>query len=113
MQVKKMNKTDKEQCRHTYAAGYSFRMPQPFFRSLLCDNCGRQIKLSLPWRLVFWLAEIGGLIIAAEAAKSVHIEVLGSIFYVQLIAFILVVWAIQLIARFILKYGKWIEAKKE
>lgn len=35
-----MDSNEKKQCKHKYIVGYSFRFPQPFFRSLPCDNCG-------------------------------------------------------------------------
>lgn len=105
-----MSDNDKKQCRHTYIVGYSFRMPQPFFRSLPCDNCSHRIKLSLPWRVLFWFVDIIGFVFAFGAATSVNIKLFGSTFFIQLIVFILLIWMVQLVNRLILRYGKWIEA---
>ncbi|MGI6537912.1 MAG: hypothetical protein ACOX22_06185 [Caldicoprobacterales bacterium] len=108
-----MSDNDIEQCRHTYIVGYSFRMPQPFFRSLLCDKCSRRIKLSLHWRILFWFVDIIGFVFAFGAATSVQIKLFGSTFLVQLFVFLLLAWMVQLIARLILRYGKWVEADKK
>jgi len=105
----KENDNDNIQCRHMYMVGYSFRMPQPFFRNLLCDNCGHRIKLSLPWRVAFWFVNIIGFIFAVGMSTSVHIELFGTTFLVQIFVFLLLISIVQLFARLVLKYGKWIE----
>lgn len=105
-----MNNT-KVSCKHKYIVGYSFRMPQPLFRSLPCDNCGCRIKLSSPWRILYAFIYFVGWILAFSIAISVHITVFGSTFLVSLVIFILLGLAIEQLNRLILKYGKWIEVK--
>lgn len=104
-----MEDNNKKQCKHKYIIGYSFRMPQLFFRSLPCDNCGCSISLSLPWRIIYWLVIISGFILAFGVSTSIHIKFLGSTFYVSLFAFLLIIWVVQLLVRLIFKYGKWVE----
>jgi hypothetical protein len=96
-------------CKHRYIVGYSYRMPQPFFRSLPCDNCGCKIKLSIPWRILYLVVSFIGWIVAFEVAESVHIKFLGTTFLVSLVVFVLLVWIIQQLNRLILRYGKWVE----
>ena len=104
------NETNKS-CKHKYIVGYSFRIPQPFFRSLPCDNCGCRIKLSIPWRILYTFIDILGWIFAFSVATYVHIKLLGSTFLVSLAIFILLSLIIEQLNRLILKYGKWIEIR--
>mgnify|MGYP003401165191 CR=1 FL=1 len=97
-------------CNHRYIVGYSFRMPQPFFRNLPCDNCGCRIRLSWPWRLVYELVEILGFIVAYLISASVHIELFGSTLFISILIFILAIQLFQLPNRLVLKYGKWVES---
>ena len=108
-----MKDNDKIPCKHKYIVGYSFRMPQPFFRSLPCDNCGCRIRLSLPWRIIYWFVDIIGFILAFHVSTSVHIKFLGSTLFVSLFVFLLLTWIVQITNRLILKYGKWVEADKK
>ncbi len=102
-------------CKHKYIVGYSYRMPQPFFRSLPCDSCGCRITLNFPWRLLYIFTSLFGWILAYIVATSVHIKALGSTFLVSLVSFTIIFVLLSLIIdqlkRLILKYGKWIEAK--
>jgi|SRR5690554_1196180 hypothetical protein len=113
IEVRIVSENDKEQCRHRYIVGYSFRMPQLFFYSLLCDSCNHRIKLSSPWLVIFRLTSSIGWIFAFCVSTSVHIKLLGSTFFIQLFVFLLLIWMVQLIKRLILKYGKWIEMDKK
>lgn len=108
-----MKDNDKIPCKHKYIVGYSFRMPQPFFRSLPCDNCGCRIRLSLPWRIIFWFVGFIGFILAFEVSMSIHYRVFGSTLFVSLFVFILLIWIVQIMNRLIFKYGKWVEVGKK
>jgi len=108
-----MSENDKTPCKHKYTVGYSFRMPQPFFRSLPCDSCGCRIQLSLPWRILYWFVDIIGFILAFSVSMSVQIKLLGSTLFVSLLVFLLLIWIVQLAIRLILKYGKWVEVDKK
>lgn len=103
---------DKIPCKHKYIVGYSFRTPQPFFRTLPCDNCGCRIRLSLPWRIANWLVDFFGYLIAYNVSRSVHIKFLGSTLFVSLFVFILLIWIVQLTDRLIFKYAKWVFWKR-
>ncbi len=105
-----MPKNDNAPCSHRYTAGYSFRIPQPFFRSLPCDSCGRRIKLSPPWQLLYWIVNIIGFIAAFAIAMSVQVNLLGSTLYVSLLVFLVLFGLVQLADRLILRFGKWAEA---
>ena len=98
-------------CKHQYIVGYSFRMPQPLFRDLPCDNCGCRIKLSFSWKLLYISIECISLFLAYTAATSVHIRFLGSTFLISLAIFISLSWIFQQINRLVLRYGRWIEAE--
>jgi hypothetical protein len=100
-------------CKHKYIVGYSYRMPQPFFRSLPCDNCGCRIRLSLSWRMIYWLVYFIGFLPAYKVSTSVHIKFFGSTFFVSLFVFLLLNWIIMLTNRLVLKYGKWVETGKK
>ena len=108
-----MKDNDKIPCKHQYIVDYSFRTPQPFFRSLPCDYCGCRIRLSLPWRIIYRFVYFIGFILAFDVSMSIHIEFLGSTLFVSLIVFLLLIWIVQLINRVIFKYGKWVEADKK
>jgi hypothetical protein len=108
-----MKDNDKIPCKHKYIVGYSSRMPQPFFRSLPCDNCGCRIRLSLPWRIIYWFVVIIGFILSFHVSTSVHIKFLGSTLFVSLFVFLLLTWIVQIMNRLILRYGKWVEADKK
>jgi len=108
-----MDDNDKIPCKHKYDVGYSFRMPQPFFRSLPCDHCGCRIRLSLPWRIIYWFVYFIGFILAFDVSMSVHIKLLGSTLFVSIFVFLLLIWIVQLMNRLILKYGRWIETDKK
>ncbi|GEM_PF-798325 len=108
-----MNYNDKIPCKHKYIVGYSFRMPQPFFRSLPCDNCGCSIRLGLPWRIIYRFVYFIGFILAFEVSMSVHIKFPGSTLFVSLFVFLLLIWVVQLTNRLIFKYGKWVEMNKK
>lgn len=108
-----MNSNEKKQCKHKYIVGYSFRLPQMFFRSLPCDNCGCSIMLSLLWRIVYWCVDIIGYIIAFVVSTSVHIKFLGSTFFVSLFVFLLLIWIVQLVISIIFKHGEWVEVYKK
>jgi hypothetical protein len=88
-------------------------MPQPFFRSLPCDNCGCRIKLSLPWRILFLFISLFGFILAFSVANSVHIRFLGSTLFVSLVIFVVLYLVIDQTKRLILRYGKWVEIKQK
>ena len=105
-----MNDHDNMQCKHKYTVGYSFRIPQPFFRSLPCDNCGCRIRLSLPWRIVYWCIEFIGTLFAFKVSDSINIKFLGSTFFASLIVFLLLIWIVQLMVRLNFRFGKWVEA---
>ena len=100
-------------CDHRYIVGYSYRMPSVLFRSVPCDKCGRRIRLSPPWHLLFCLTQLVGLFIAFYAAQSIQIRVLGTTLLVSLAVCLLIFSAVQLIGRIILRYGKWVEADKK
>lgn len=109
-----MNENDgKTPCRHRYIAGYSFRLPQTFFRSLPCDLCGRKIRLKLPWRIFYRLINILGFIFAFNVSESVPVRFLGSTAVVSFLVFLLLLWILQLIDSLIFQYGKWEEADKK
>ena len=108
-----MKENNKLPCKHKYIVGYSFRRPQPFFRSLPCDNCGCRIQLSLPWRIIYWFVDLVGFIVAFGVSMSVHIEFLGSNILVSFLVFLLLIWIIHITDRLILKYGKWAEVDKK
>lgn len=101
----------KGSCKHQYIVGYSFRMPQPFFHSLPCDNCGCKIKLSFPWKILSVVTYLLGWILAFRASTSVHISVFGNTFLISLALFILLSYVFGQLNRLILRYGKWIEVK--
>ena len=103
----------KAPCKHKYIVGYSFRMPQPFFRSLPCDNCGCRIRLSLLWRILYLLVNVGGYFLAYSVSFSVHIKFLGSTLLASMIVFLLLFCFVQLINRLILRYGKWVKVDKK
>ena len=109
----KMEDNHKRHCKHKYVVGYSFRIPEPFFRSLLCDNCGCRIKLNLQWRIIYWLINILGFLLVITAAdrisKFIDIRVFGTTFWMALLICIPLFWIIQMVERVVLKYGKWIE----
>lgn len=100
-------------CKHEYIVGYSFRMPQPFFRNLPCDNCGCRIRLSWPWRIVYGFIEVLSFILAYSISDSVHIKVFGNTLFVSIIIFIMFGYLFQLPNRLVLKYGKWVESRKK
>jgi len=100
-------------CNHRYIVGYSYRMPSALFKSVPCDKCGRRIRLSPLWYLLFCLTQLVGLFVAFYAAQSVQIRVLGTTLLVSLAVFLLITCAVQLIGRIILRYGKWVEAIKK
>ena len=106
-------KDNKEQCKHKYSIDYSFRMPGSFFRSLPCDNCSRSINLSLPWRIIYWLVDIIGFVLAYIISTSVHIKFLGNTFIASILIFVLIIWIDRLIIKLIFKYGKWVEVEKK
>lgn len=106
-----MNSDAKTSCKHQYIVGYSFRMPQPFFRSLPCDNCGCRIKLSFPWRILYFFIDFIGWIFAFAVASSVHVQFLGNTFFVSLVVFLLIGLIIEQLNRLILRYGKWVEVR--
>ncbi len=102
-------KENKEQCNHKYIIDYSSRMPTSFFRSLPCDNCKRSINLSLPWRIIYWIVDVMGFVLAYLVSISVHIKFLGNTFIASILIFVLLIWFDRLIIKFIFKYGKWVE----
>lgn len=104
-----MIKNEKIPCKHKYTVGYSFRMPQPFFRSLPCDNCRCRIQLSLPWRIMYLLIELLGFIVAFGVSMSIRIEFLNSVLFVSFLVFLLFIGLVQIMSRLVLKYGKWVE----
>ncbi len=106
-----MKNNIKTSCKHKYLVGYSFRMPQPFFRNLPCDNCGCRIKLSFPWRLLYIFISIIGLMIVFGIVASIHIRLLGNTFLVSLVIFILLNWIIEQLKGLILRHGKWVEVE--
>lgn len=108
-----MQDNDQISCKHKYIVSYSLRRPKPFFRSLPCDNCGCSIRLILPWRIIYWLVDLVGVIVAFVVSMSIHIEFLGSTLLVPFLEFLLIVWIIHMMDRLILKYGKWVEADKK
>lgn len=97
-------------CNHKYIAGYSFRMPQPFFRSLPCDNCGSRIRLTSLWRIIYWLVDILGFVLAYLISMSVHVKFLGSTLFVSIFIFIIFFQIFRMSNRLTLKYGKWVKA---
>ena len=107
-----MNDNDKIPCKHKYVVGYSFRMPQLFFRSLPCDICGCSIRLSFLWRIAYWFVSFIGLIFAYNVSMSIQIKLFGSTLFVSIFVFLLLMWIVQFANRLILKYGKWVEADK-
>lgn len=107
-----MDDSFKTSCKHQYVVGYSYRMPNVFFRSVPCDKCGCRIRLSMPWYFLFCFIELAGFIAAFSVAQSVHIKFLGTTLIVSLILFVLISWIVQLIARILLRNGKWVEVKK-
>lgn len=104
---------DEKTCNHKYIVGYSFRMPQPLFRSLPCDNCGCRIRLNWPWRIVYGFIDVLSFILAYSVSDSVHIEVFGNTLFVSIIIFIMSVNLFQLPNRLVLKYGKWVESGRK
>lgn len=102
-------------CKHQYIVGYSYRMPQPFFRSLPCDRCGCKIKLSPSWKALYIFLSVFAWILAYIIAESVHIEIFGSTLLVSIVTFAVVFIVLSLIIdrlkRLILRFGKWIEEK--
>ena len=108
-----MKDNDKIPCKHKYIVGYSFRMPQLFFRSLPCDNCGCSIRLSLPWRISYWVIGIIGFILAFDVSMSVYVKFLGSTLFVSLFVFLLLICIVQIMNSLIFKYGEWVEVDKK
>ena len=88
-------------------------MPNALYKSVPCDKCGRRIRLSPPWHLLFCLTQLIGLFIAFYAAQSIQISVLETTLPVSLAVCLMIFWAVQLIGRIILRYGKWMEADKK
>lgn len=82
-----MNDNDKIPCKHKYVVGYSFRMPQLFFRSLPCDSCGCSIRLSFLWRIAYWFVSFIGLIFAYNVSMSIQIKLFGSTLFVSIFVF--------------------------
>ena len=105
-----MDNKIKTPCRHKYIVGYSLRTPQPFFRSLLCDNCSCRIKLSTPWRALYVCAYFIGWIVAFEVASSIHIRLFENTFIVSLAIFVVLCLVVEQLNRLILRYAKWVEA---
>jgi hypothetical protein len=106
-----MNNNEKNQCEHKYIVGYSYRLPQPFVSSLPCDKCGCRIRLSLPWLITYWCAEIIGFIVAFSMASSIHVKFLGGTFIVSFLTLIICICILHLIIRLIFRYGKWVEVE--
>lgn len=108
-----MDKNNDSSCNHRYIAGYSLRVPQPLFRSLPCDNCGCRIRLTLPWRIIYGLVDLLGILLAYYIAISVNIKFFGSTFLVSAIVFIFLYTIFQLPNRLTLRFGNWISADKK
>ncbi|MFW6680730.1 hypothetical protein ACOAOT_24195 [Lacrimispora sp. AGF001] len=106
-----MKNNDTIPCKHQYIVGYSFRMPQPFFRNLPCDKCGCRIELSLSWKLLYILIEFFSVFLAYKAAELADIRILGSTFLPWLVIFVFISLIIGQLNRLILKYGKWVDAE--
>ncbi|WP_027621496.1 hypothetical protein [Acetivibrio clariflavus] len=106
-------KDNKEQCNHKYIIDYSFRKPSLFFHSLPCDICKQSINLSLPWRIIYWIVDIMGFVLAYIVSTSIHIKFLGNTFIASILIFVLLIWFVQLIIKLIFKYGKWVEVAKK
>lgn len=102
-----MKDIDKKQCKHKYIVGYSFRIPQPFFSSLPCDNCGCKISLNIAWRIMYTFVYVMGYIVAFGVSTSIQIKFLGSTFWVSFIIFLFIIWIVQLMIGLILKHAKW------
>ena len=108
-----MKDIDNVECNHKYIIGYSFRMPQLFFRDLPCDNCSCSIRLSLPWQIIYYFVSIIGYIFAFGVSTSVNIKFFGSTFFVSLFVAILLIWVVELMISLIFKYGRWVKADKK
>lgn len=108
-----MDQDIKVSCKHRYVVGYSFRMPQPFFRSLPCDGCGCRIRLTWPFRTAYALVNLLGFLLAYVVSTSVQIALFGSTLIVSILLFVLLIQVFQVLNRLILKHGKWVEVKKK
>ncbi|SHL28236.1 hypothetical protein SAMN02745136_04553 [Anaerocolumna jejuensis DSM 15929] len=108
-----MDHDNKMPCRHSYAVGYSFRMPHAFFTSLPCDKCGCIIRLSMPWRILFLFTELAGFLLAYIIAEAVPFKIFRTTFPASLAVFILLIAIVQVIGRLILRSAKWVEADKK
>lgn len=106
-----MNENNIE-CNHKYVVGYLFRMPSLFVDRVSCDKCGCMIRLSLPWRINYWLVDIISLIIASYVLTNIHIKLFGSTFFASILLSSLTFLILQQIKRPILRFGKWIEIDK-
>lgn len=104
---------EKEECKHKYNVDYSFRLPQPFFRSLPCDNCGCSIKLSLFWRMIYLCVIMIGYSFAYVVSTTVHIKVFGNTFVVSILVFLILIWVVNFLIGLTLKYGQWVEVNKQ
>lgn len=108
-----MDSNKKKICKHKYIIGYSFRLPNPFFRSLPCDFCGCSIRLSLPWRIIYWCVDFIGYIFAFAISTSIHIKLLGNTLFISILVFLLLIWIVNTLVGIVFKYGKWIEVYKK
>lgn len=97
-------------CKHQYIVGYSSRMPSLFFKSVPCDHCTQPITLSVPWRIFYLVLNISYFIAAFNLTDQISISILGTLFLAKLAGWIVLLWILERINRFLLRYAKWVEA---
>jgi hypothetical protein len=67
----------------------------------------------MPWRIIYGLVDLLGILLAYYIATSVNIKFLGSTFWVSAIIFISLYFIFQLPNRLTLRFGHWISADKK
>jgi hypothetical protein len=110
--IKTMSPNDTA-CKHQYIAGYSFRLPDPFFWNVPCDLCGQRIRLTLPWRMLYALVDVVCLIAAQFIGYSVHVKLFGETFFVSFIIFTTLFFVFHNLNRITLKHAKWIDVNQK
>lgn len=101
-----------KKCIHQYIPGYSLRVPHPFFRSVKCDHCNKDITLSLGWRIIFFVVQFGGFIFALAAAdiivSMINFGVSGLSFLVEVVIVTIVFYCVERLSSKILERSNWV-----
>jgi len=109
----KMSENVVDVCKHEYSMGYISRLPIPFFKGVPCDHCGKMIKLSILWQIIYYGIDIFGLIIllnvSGKIVKLINIQIFGNDFWLFVLLWIPLFYCLQLFIMFILRFAKWVE----